>query len=215
MSENENGGYAPEEVKEEPLETREFVQERIDIAGEIQKLVYVSIAAIIINIFNIIPILNIFSSIAAITYGIWAIVVFFRMGKVVSQYKKAAISKIVGAITIVVGGLVDVIGISVAWIVELAGLLILFMAEYNEYEGHRELLIGVDDALSKKWKKLWNWYAASLATTIVGEVVMVLVPEIAFDTIAVFAITAAITIFTVLISIMKLVYLVKMHKAFY
>ena len=66
---------------------------------------------------------------------------------------------------------------TLALIIGLASAIMALVGIYNEYNGHADVLEGVDDGLSRNWRSLWRWqvYAsiavmggALLAAVIVG-----------------------------------------------
>ena len=74
--------------------------------------------------------------------------------------------------------------------------------------GHTDVLRDVDRALSDKWFKLWKWYIGTFLGMIAGTVLAVIIPLIGM------IVVLASTIGTLVVSIVKIVYVYKMSKAF-
>ena len=55
-----------------------------------------------------------------------------------------------------------------AVIVSLAASVIVFVAEYQEYMGHAEVLAGADNYLADRWRGLWRWMIYAFAASIGG-----------------------------------------------
>lgn len=90
-------------------------------------------------------------------------------------------------------------------------LIITFVARYQEYKGHSEILYGVDAVLSDKWGKLWKWY--------IGIMIMLFVSEFLMATPTLFVMIIGLLLLIVssvgqiVIGILRLVYLFKTSRA--
>ena len=75
------------------------------------------------------------------------------------------------------------------------------ISSYYLFRANAEVLFGIDDALSEKWKKLWIWYIVSLVVMIVGLCMSYLISGIA-------------AIVFLVVSIIEIVYLYQTAEAF-
>ena len=82
------------------------------------------------------------------------------------------------------------------------------IGEYYEFMGHTDVVHDVDRALSEKWFKLWKWYIGTFLGMIGGTVLAVIIPLIGM------IVVLASTIGTLVVSIVKIVYIYKMSKVF-
>ena len=92
--------------------------------------------------------------------------------------------------------------------VVIVSVVINMIGEYYEFIGHTDVLRDVDRALSDKWFKLWKWYIGTFLGMIGGTVLAVIIPLIGM------IVVLASTIGTLVVSIVKIVYVYKMSKAF-
>ena len=92
--------------------------------------------------------------------------------------------------------------------VVIVSVVINMIGEYYEFIGHTDVLRDVDRALSDKWFKLWKWYIGTFLGMIAGTVLAVIIPLIGM------IVVLASTIGTLVVSIVKIVYVYKMSKAF-
>lgn len=77
---------------------------------------------------------------------------------------------------------------------------------YYEYNAHADVLEGLDNELSEKWRKLWKWMIGATIALVVGVIFTIIVIG------ALVVLAAAIAI--LVISILKLVYLYRSAQAF-
>ena len=82
------------------------------------------------------------------------------------------------------------------------------VGEYNEYMGHSAVLSGVDNELSEKWEVLWKWYIGLFLGMFGCIIVMLIIPILG----AIAILGCAIG--TIVVSILKLVYLYRTAKIF-
>ena len=102
-------------------------------------------------------------------------------------------------------------------------------AYYYEIKAHSSALIGIDDTLSTKWKKFWKWYiiftVATIAVVIIAVVVLVIVFSsvvynggstggILFGLIVLLLLAIALLIASVVISVLRLLYLYRTARIF-
>lgn len=57
-------------------------------------------------------------------------------------------------------------------------LVVSFVAQYQEFYGHGEVLDGVDTDLAGKWRKLWNWYIGLFIAMFACIFLTILIPVI-------------------------------------
>ena len=132
--------------------------------------------------------------------------ILLQLSKEEKLYKNAVICRGITILTAILVLLTDVN--SIILITGIAAIILMFVGEYYEYKAHSHVLVGIDDALSEKWNRLWKWYIGVIVAFAVGIVLIFISVIIA----ALFIIVSAIGIFVV--GIIKLVYLYRMSKAF-
>ena len=82
--------------------------------------------------------------------------------------------------------------------------MIDMIGEYYEYMGHTDVLVDVDRELSGKWFKLWKWYLITFLGIFAGTILTVLIPLLGM------LVMLVCTIGTLIVSILKVVYIYKM-----
>lgn len=147
-------------------------------------------------------ILNIASTAA---YG----VVLMKIALESMHYRNSAICCFITAvISVAVIPISDDTESFIAISVVIVSVVINMIGEYYEFIGHTDVLRDVDRALSDKWFKLWKWYIGTFLGMIGGTVLAVIIPLIGM------IVVLASTIGTLVVSIVKIVYVYKMSKAF-
>lgn len=216
MTENKYGVFTEEERREvEPIETQGFVQDRVKLAGSIRKLFWIAIILTFVTILAEIPFLEKIAGRADTICMIFMLVILFSMGKVIDQYKKAAIFQIVSLVAVVVGAVITVIaelsvggGVLFLLLTMLVDVVIELLATYFEYKGHSVILGGIDDAFAKKWKALWILEILMIVVSVVGAFLMDIAPM------AEIIVTVILCGFATVLNIMKALYLKKMADRF-
>ena len=92
--------------------------------------------------------------------------------------------------------------------VVIVSVVVSMIGEYYEYKGHTDVLNDVSPALSEKWIRLWKWYMGTFLGIIGGTVLAVMIPLIGM------IIVLGATIGTMVVSVVKIVYIYKTAKAF-
>ena len=87
-------------------------------------------------------------------------------------------------------------------------IVVDMLGEYYEFMGHTDVLCDVDTVLSDKWFNLWKWYLGTFLCIISGTVLAVILPLIGL------LVVLAATVGTLVVSVLKIVYLYKTAKAF-
>ena len=90
----------------------------------------------------------------SLVYGVF----LWQLRTVSRGYRTAALCGFAG---VGFGGLMLVLGMSqenaLWWLLALPMLAVEFFGMYREYNAHADVLAGLDDDLSEKWRKLWKW----------------------------------------------------------
>lgn len=124
-------------------------------------------------------------------------------------YRNAAVCRfIVAAFSVVlipVSGEIDSLQ---AVILAMISLVIDTIGVYYEIEGHGKVLLDIDIVLSDKWHRFWKWYIGTFLGIIAGTVFSVLIPLLGM-----FLVLAS-TIGMLVVSVLKIVYIYKMSRAF-
>ena len=101
-----------------------------------------------------------------------------------------------------------------AVIVSLAASVIVFVAEYQEYMGHAEVLAGADSYLADRWRGLWRWMIYAFAASIGGALAALLFVQAAFLALLFLLVSVAGMIALLVLGILKLVYLWRTARVF-
>lgn len=92
--------------------------------------------------------------------------------------------------------------------VVIVTIVVDMLGEYYEFMGHTDVLCDVDTVLSDKWFNLWKWYLGTFLCIIGGTVLAVMIPLIGL------LVVLAATVGTLVVNVLKIVYLYKTAKAF-
>ena len=149
---------------------------------------------------------QILSAVCSLTYGL----ILIKLASEEDRYKTAGICALACGTVNAVVAIISGTGEPATWtlIFTLPAAVLDFVGEYNEYKAHSIVLTGVDNELSEKWEKLWKWYIGMFGAMIGSILVMLIIPIL-----GVLVILAA-AIGTIVVSIMKLVYLYRTAKIF-
>lgn len=101
-----------------------------------------------------------------------------------------------------------------AVIVSLAASVIVFVAEYQEYMGHAEVLAGTDSYLADRWRGLWRWMIYAFAASVGGALAALLFVQAAFLPLLFLLVSVAGMIALLVLGILKLVYLWRTARVF-
>ena len=149
---------------------------------------------------------QIINAVCSLTYG----AILLKLDSEEDRYRTAGICALIaGGVTAVVA-LISGAGEEPTWtlLFTLPAAVVAMVGEYNEYMGHSAVLSGVDNELSEKWEVLWKWYVGLFLGMFGCILIMLIIPILG----AIALIAAAIG--TVVVSILKLVYLYRTAKIF-
>ena len=149
---------------------------------------------------------QIINAVCSLTYG----AILLKLGSEEDRYRTA------GICALITGGVSAVVAIitgsaeEATWtlLFTLPAAVVAMVGEYNEYMAHSAVLSGVDNELSEKWEVLWKWYIGLFGVMIGSILVMLIIPILGALAILVAAIG------TIVVSILKLVYLYRTAKIF-
>ena len=88
-----------------------------------------------------------------------------------------------------------------------AGVVAL-VGEYSEYMGHAEVLYDVEPEFSERWEKLWRWVIGMFLGMLASALLILIIPVLGLLAFIVSGIG------TVVVSVLKLVYLYQSAKVF-
>ena len=149
---------------------------------------------------------QIISAICSLAYG----AILLKLGSEEEWYHTAGICALLAGAVSAVTALISGPGEEPKWMLlfTLPAAIAAIIGEYNEYMGHSAVLSGVDNELSEKWEVLWKWYIGLFLGMLGCILVMLIAPVLG----AIALLGAAIG--TVVVSILKLVYLYRTAKIF-
>ena len=145
---------------------------------------------------------NILSIIVTLIYGY----ILLQLSKEEALYKPAAICRFAALAISVVIIFTDVNAIIL--ITGIVSIIIMLIGEYNEYKGHANILVGIDDVLSEKWNNLWKWYIGVIVTVVFGIFFMFI--SIVLGALVVIAGVIGV----IVVGITKLMYIYRMAEKF-
>ena len=146
------------------------------------------------------------NAICSLTYG----AILLKLGSEEDRYRTAGICALIAGASSALAAIVNGGFKGATWILifTIPAAIVALVGEYNEYMGHSAVLSGVDNELSEKWEVLWKWYIGLFLGIFGSILVMLIIPV--FGAIAVIGCTIG----TVVVGILKLVYLYRTAKIF-
>ena len=149
---------------------------------------------------------QIINAICSLTYG----AILLKLGSEEDRYRTAGICALITGSVSAVVAMITGTGEEATWtlLLTLPAAVVAMVGEYNEYMGHSAVLSGVDNELSEKWEVLWKWYIGLFLGMFGCIIVMLIVPILGALAILGCAIG------TIVVSILKLVYLHRTAKIF-
>lgn len=149
---------------------------------------------------------QIINAICSLAYG----AILLKLGSEEDRYRTAGICALIAGASSALAAIINGGSDGATWILifTIPAAIVAMVGEYNEYMGHSAVLSGVDNELSEKWEVLWKWYIGLFGVMIGSILVMLIIPIL-----GALAILAA-AIGTIVVSILKLVYLYRTAKIF-
>ena len=149
---------------------------------------------------------QIINAICSLTYG----AILLKLGSEEDRYRTAGICALIAGASSALAAIVNGGFEGATWILifTIPAAIIALVGEYNEYMAHSAVLSGVDNELSEKWEVLWKWYIGLFLGIFGSILVMLIIPVL--GAIAVIGCTIG----TVVVGILKLVYLYRTAKIF-
>ena len=149
---------------------------------------------------------QIINAICSLTYG----AILLKLGSEKDRYRTAGICALIAGVVSAVAAWIAGTGEQATWtlLLTLPAAIVAMVGEYNEYMGHSAVLSGVDHELSEKWEVLWKWYIGLFLGMFGCIIVMLIAPVLG----AIAILGCAIG--TIVVSILKLVYLYRTAKIF-
>ena len=149
---------------------------------------------------------QIINAICSLTYG----AILLKLGSEEDRYRTAGICALIAGGVSAVVAIITVAAEEATWtlLFTLPAAVVAMVGEYNEYMAHSAVLSGVDNELSEKWEVLWKWYIGLFLGMFGCIIVMLIIPVLGALAILGCAIG------TVVVGILKLVYLYRTAKIF-
>ena len=146
------------------------------------------------------------SAACSVAYGL----ILLKLGAEETRYRTAGICGLVSTGVSALLLLVYGMGTVPAWsmLITLPMLVVSLVREYNEYTANAVVLADVDRVLSDRWTVLWKWAVACFAATLGGTLGVLIVPVLGL------LVVMAGGIGTIVVSILKLIYLYRSAKTF-
>lgn len=136
--------------------------------------------------------------------------ILLKLGTVEDRYRTAGICALIAGGASTAAAIINGISDGAAWslILTLPASVVSLVGENKEYSAHSAVLTGVDTDLSGKWERLWKWYIGLFLGMFGCLLTMLIAPVL--GTIALLGCVIG----TIVVSIMKLVYLYRTAKIF-
>ena len=149
---------------------------------------------------------QIINAICSLTYG----AILLKLGSEEDRYRTAGICALIAGASSALAAMINGGSEGATWILifTIPAAIVAIVGEYNEYMAHSAVLSGVDNELSEKWEVLWKWYIGLFLGMLGCIIVMLIIPILG----AIAILGCAIG--TVVVSILKLVYLYRTAKIF-
>lgn len=149
---------------------------------------------------------QILNAVVSAAYGL----ILIKLASEEDRYRTAGICALVAGGVSVLIALMSGTAETPTWtlVFSIPAAIVAFVGEYNEYMAHSIVLTGVDNELSEKWESLWKWYIGMFGAMIGSILIMLIIPILG----ALVILAAAIG--TIVVSILKLVYLYRTAKTF-
>ena len=149
---------------------------------------------------------QIINAICSLTYG----AILLKLGSEEDRYRTAGICALIAGASSAFAAIINGGSDGATWILifTIPAAIVAIVGEYNEYMAHSAVLSGVDNELSEKWEVLWKWYIGLFLGMFGCIIVMLILPILG----AIAILGCAIG--TVVVSILKLVYLYRTAKIF-
>ena len=149
---------------------------------------------------------QIINAICSLTYGS----ILLKLGSEEDRYRTAGICALIAGGVSAVVAIITGTAEEATWtlLFTLPAAVVAMVGEYNEYMAHSAVLSGVDNELSEKWEVLWKWYIGLFLGMFGCIIVMLIIPILG----AIAILGCAIG--TVVVGILKLVYLCRTAKIF-
>lgn len=149
---------------------------------------------------------QIINAICSLTYG----AILLKLGSEEDRYRTAGICALIAGGVSAVVAIITGTAEEATWtlLFTLPAAVVAMVGEYNEYMAHSAVLSGVDNELSEKWEVLWKWYIGLFLGMIGCILLMLIAPVLG----AIVILGCAIG--TVVVGILKLVYLYRTAKIF-
>ena len=149
---------------------------------------------------------QIINAICSLIYG----AILLKLGSEEDRYRTAGICTLIAGASSALAAIINGGSDGATWILifTIPAAIVAIVGEYNEYMAHSAVLSGVDNELSENWEVLWKWYIGLFAGIFGSILLMLIIPVL-----GAIAVIGA-TIGTVVVSILKLVYLYRTAKIF-
>ena len=149
---------------------------------------------------------QIINAICSLIYG----AILLKLGSEEDRYRTAGICALIAGVSSALAAMINGGSDGATWILifTIPAAIVAIVGEYNEYMAHSAVLSGVDNELSEKWEVLWKWYIGLFLGMIGCILLMLIAPVLG----AIVILGCAIG--TVVVGILKLVYLYRTAKIF-
>ena len=149
---------------------------------------------------------QIINAICSLIYG----AILLKLGSEEDRYRTAGICALIAGASSALAAMINGGSDGATWILifTIPAAIVAIVGEYNEYMAHSAVLSGVDNELSEKWEVLWKWYIGLFLGMFGCIIVMLIIPILG----AIAILGCAIG--TIVVSILKLVYLYRTAKIF-
>lgn len=169
-------------------------------------LLYIQMAGMVLAILNLIPGINRLMTWLSYFLNAGMLYALFMMAPACIRYRKSAVYRAINLSCLILVLIIKNLGLFGS-IITLAGSVCGIIASYQEYHGHGEIVKEADQKLQSKWNSLFIWQMIVGVLLGVGTTVGVVISMVSGGAISVDVVVAVISLPSIVLQVVYLVYL--------
>ena len=169
-------------------------------------LLHIQMAGMVLAILNLIPGINRLMTWLSYFLNAGMLYALFMMSPACIRYRKSAVYRAINLSCLILVLIIKNLGLFGS-IITLAGSVCGIIASYQEYHGHGEIVKEADQKLQSKWNSLFIWQMIVGVLLGVGTTVGVVISMVSGGAISVDVVVAVISLPSIVLQVVYLVYL--------
>lgn len=169
-------------------------------------VIVTNIVSVVFSLVESLPGMTLLAQIISTAFSVAYALILLKLSSASHCFRMAGICYIIAAVFNFATAITGSAGL--ASMIELAALVPSFIAMYQEYIGYAEVTEAIDADMGRKWGKLWYWALGSLLAMGAGMIFTL------FGSLLGALAALASLILTVVVSVIKIVYLYRTAKMF-